>query len=588
MVNYFYKLLSTVLTLILTMSIVSAAQIRASVDRNPIPLGESFRLIIEASGTVDADPDFTELEKTFRILSTGQSSNFSLINGSIKRNKTWTMVLIAENAGAFTIPAINFGKDTSNAVVIKIVDNTSARSTEKNPEIYLEVNVEPKSVYVQQQFIYSIKLFRRIRLGRASISEPVSEKNQAIISKLGDDTDKQVLVDGISYSVLERRYAIFPQKSGELKLAPVIFETQIANRNRRQSFFNMDPFNAQGTTKRLKSKAVSLQIKTIPTEFSKKYPNAAWLPVDDLRINDSWSGDINAFTSGEPMTRTINLVAQNLSAAQLPDIKIETATNMKTYPDVPVVTEHSNGKGLVASKQFKTALLPTGIGNQTLAKIVIPWWNVNTNKIQESILPAATVKVIASDNQTTQDKSKAEELLVTPALNDEAKFNNNSVKEVESTQTDSSQSNLWMIFATVFAILWLATLYLLLSLRAKSRNESVTTDSQVTSKKISTTEIKKSCLENNAKDTSQKLLHWANAQLTKEKLTSLSMLRCYSKDDLSQALLVLEQKLYSKQSEQWDGSHFWSIFNAQPPVLTARKLHKNTSPKLASLYAKYD
>ncbi len=591
MVNYFHKLLSIVLILIFTTSFVSAAQIRASVDRNPIPVGESFRLIIETSGSVDDEPDFTGLKKNFRVLSTGQSSNFSLINGSITRNKTWTMVLIAEQAGNFTIPAIKFGKDQSNTIAIKITDNASSQASEKNPEIYLEVSVEPKSVYVQQQLIYSIKLFRRIRLGSASLSEPASENNQAIITKIGNDSDRQVTVDGIAYSVLERRYAIFPQKSGELKIAPVIFETQISNNNRRRSFFNMDPFNSQGTVKRLKSKVVMVQVKSIPAEFTKKYPNAAWLPVADLRISESWSGDVKAFKSGEPMTRTINLMAQNLTAAQLPDIKIDVSKNMKAYPDVPEVSESSNGKGLVASKQFKTALLPTEVGNQTLAKISIPWWDINSNKIQESILPAVTVTVIPSENQEQGDQMQDSNLkLAKPAASENKRVSaaTNAIVTAASSQSNNGSSRWWIIFTVVFALMWLVTVYLLLNLRAKMRHERVLSDTQKTTMAVSPAEIKKACLENNAKAVSQKLLLWANAQTSSDKFTSLSSLRAYSELELSQAIAELEQNLYSKKSTGWDGSHFWSLFNAKPPVFFTTKNHKNTSQKLAPLYAKYD
>ncbi len=592
MVNYFIKLLSIVLILVFTTTVVSAAQIRALVDRNPIPVGESFRLIIEASGSVDDEPDFTELEKVFRVLSTGQSSNFSLINGSITRNKTWTMVLIAEQAGNFTIPAINFGKDKSKTIAIKIIDNASSQNSEKNPEIYLEVSIESKSVYVQQQLIYSIKLFRRIRLGSASLSEPTSENNQAVITKVGNDRDKQVTVDGIAYSVLERRYAIFPQKSGELKIAPVIFETQL-NNNRRRSFFNMDPFNSQGTVKRLKSKAVTVQVKSIPAEFTKKYPDAAWLPVADLRISESWSGDVKSFKSGEPMTRTINLRAQNLTAAQLPDIKIDVTKNMKAYPDVPEVSESSNSKGLVASKQFKTALLPTATGNQTLAKITIPWWNVNSNKIQEAILPAVTVTVVPSENQLQDNQTQDSSLKLAnkPAIADNniaMKTNNEAARASDSTQSTTGQSHWWFIFTIIFALMWLITVYLLLSLRAKVRQELLVSDTQRIEIKVSSAEIKKACLENNAKVVSEKLLQWANSQTNSDKFTSLSSLRAYSETELSQAIMLLEQNLYSNKPTEWDGSRFWNIFNAQPPEFFTKKNHKKLSSKLAPLYAKYD
>ena len=48
------------LCLLLSTSTVQAANITASLDRNPAMLDESFRLVLEADGSVDDDPDFAE------------------------------------------------------------------------------------------------------------------------------------------------------------------------------------------------------------------------------------------------------------------------------------------------------------------------------------------------------------------------------------------------------------------------------------------------------------------------------------------------------------------------------------------------
>ncbi|MFV1984512.1 MAG: BatD family protein [Thiohalomonadales bacterium] len=590
MVNYLNKLLGTILVFLFLTRAVIAAEITATVDRNPIPVGESFQFILDARGSIDEDPDFSELNKIFRIISRSQSSNFRLINGSITRNKTWTLVLIGEDPGTYTIPAINFGKDKSEAISIKIVKNTIKQGADQQKDIFLEIDIEPKIAYVQQQIIYSIKLFRRIRLSNASLSEPVSENNQAIITKLGDDTDKKIAINGIAYSVLERRYAIFPQKSGKLKISPVNFETQIVNNTRQRLFSNMDPFSARTSIKRLKSKAIEIQVKGIPVEFTNKYPDASWLPVDSLTITEAWSGDISKFKSGEPMTRTISLTAQNLTAAQLPDIKFNTPKNIKTYPDVPVITEQNNNKGLIANKQFKTALLPTKIGKHKLSKIVIPWWNTNTNSIEESSLPAQIINVGATSNQSENNKLDLNTDLLKQQVTTSTKEQDKSLEINSPGNNLSEQSSplMWIIFSAIFALLWLITIYLFLKLNAKYKALTVTSDKNTDFSPVSSKEIKNACFENNARACSQLLLAWANNNTESDRFTNLSALLPYTWQGLKIAIEELEQYLYSKKSIEWNGAQLWQAFKTKPPAFTIENNQNSSDPSLASLYAKYD
>ncbi len=596
MVNFLHKIVGIFILSAILITTANAVEITAVVDRNPIPVGESFRFILEANGSVDEDPDFTELHNKFRVLSTSQSSNLSFINGSMTKTKTWIMVLIADKPGSFIIPEINFGQDKSDAIAITVSDTVTTQDSEQSRDIYLEVNVEPKSVYVQQQVIYSIKLFRRIQIANASLSEPVSENNQAIITKLGKDTDKRVVVDGVAYSVLERRYAIFPQKSGKLKIPSITFQTQIVSNQRQRSFFNMDPFNSRGTIKQLQTKPVEIDVKGIPIEFTQKYPNAAWLPVDSLTISETWSGDVNSFVSGEPMTRTISLTAQNLTAAQLPEVKFAAPKTIKLYPDVPETAERDNPLGLIASKRFKTALMPTKVGQQELAEIVIPWWDTKSNSIQESKLPAKTITVIAS---STSDDALNSNQSPEPNL----RIDDNeavALQEVDSNKSLNLDGNSgaqqvvswwWIIACSVLALLWLVTLYLLVQLRAKMTLSESLASSNVTPvafKSISTKQIKEACLNNNARDCSSLLLQWANAKTQSTQFTNISALRAFSAPELILALDKLESCLYQRNASDWDGSLLWSAFNLQPPSFTLKSQKKGSTPSLNSLYAQYD
>ena len=146
------------IVLLIAYSNIYAANITAKLDINPVLVTDTFHLTYTASGSVDDDPDFSPIKADFELLGTQQSSNMSMVNGSISRSKAWTLTLIAKTTGIFTIPAISFGSDQApkiNVVVKAIPTSTSATP---NHNFILEVEPSQKSGYIQQQFLITVRL----------------------------------------------------------------------------------------------------------------------------------------------------------------------------------------------------------------------------------------------------------------------------------------------------------------------------------------------------------------------------------------------------------------------------------------------
>ncbi len=90
-----------------------AADINVHLSQNPVALGDSFQLIFKAVGSPDGEPDFSPLEQNFEILGRSQNQSIQMINGNVTRQTNWALMLMAKNNGAFQIPAIRFGSDSS-------------------------------------------------------------------------------------------------------------------------------------------------------------------------------------------------------------------------------------------------------------------------------------------------------------------------------------------------------------------------------------------------------------------------------------------------------------------------------------------
>ena len=299
--------LTVFLTLVFTTSLFAvnsqAATITVTTDRDTVGLNESFMMIFESKGSVDGDPDFSPLNKDFQILSRNSSSNMSIVNGKISISKKWQLTVLARRAGKIPIPAVGFGSDRSQVSSVNVDSGKSSSSGLKsNRDIFIEVDVDPLSPYVQSEVIYTIRLFLSVATSNASLSEPGISGTNAVIERLGEDRNFQTNRKGKRYNVVERRYAIYPQVSGSMTIEPVMFQGQI-NRN---AFSRFDPFGPQAKTLIERSAPVTLEVKTVPEQF----PTGYWIPAKKLTLTESWPQDPPQFQVGEPLTRTLTLMAE--------------------------------------------------------------------------------------------------------------------------------------------------------------------------------------------------------------------------------------------------------------------------------------
>jgi hypothetical protein len=374
--------------LLLCGTLVQAANISVTTDRDPVSLNESFTITFESDGRVDDDPDFSVLEQDFRILSQQQSTNMSIMNGRVSNSHTWQLTVMPQRAGRLTIPAVSFGSDASPPVTIRVESGASGSNPQSASDqgVFLEVEVDETRPYVQAQAIYTVRLFLAINVANASLTEPAVPSGAAVIQKIGDDTRYQTTRNGRRYDVIERSYALFPQTSGMLNVEPVAFQAQPASRN--GFFFN--PFDAGGRTIYIQSDRITLEVQPIPAGFK----GANWLPAADVKLSESWSEDPAQFTVGQPITRTLTLSAAGQTASQLPELPRWDQSALRQYPDQPSLNDQVTAKGVTGQRIEKIAIIPNQPGKYTLPAIEVPWWNLQTEKQEVARLPEHEIEVL--------------------------------------------------------------------------------------------------------------------------------------------------------------------------------------------------
>jgi len=540
---------------LLMMPMAWSATIEVQVDRNVIEEGESINVQFSSKQGIDGDPDFTPLKRDFNVHSPNRSYSMSFINGKLSRSTSWTITLVPRRTGIFQIPAIHFGKDSSPPLRVQVKPASLSKNDASDQLFILEVDVDKHNVYVQSQIILSVKIYHAVGLINASMSEINLDDSDAIVEKLGDDLSYDKRMKDRLYKVFEKRYAIFPQKSGKLIIDPVVFEGQYAS-TRQPARRTWPGISLPRATeiKRLQSKAIEIKIKPVPSSFK-----GEWVPANKVTLSDEWSDRKAEFVVGEPITRIISLVVNGVLSTQIPQIQINDIANMKQYTDQPVLENKSSVNGVVGMRRESIALIPTVAGEFTLPAIEVPWWNIKKGKREIARIRPQVIMVAEAPNASIFTPPQTPNIEQQDIETETDLTTDNS--DFLSIFGDKNNQYLLLIILSLLAG-WILTI---LAWWYTDKNHSNNAKIPAIEDNYHTKHIKKNLLaacKSNDKDTcKQLLLNWGKNRFPVEAPNSLGQLGIFCGDPLKSQLAILNSALYDGgTNDKWDGKPLSEAF----------------------------
>ena len=421
---------STLIVFLLTLLLSTAAyadvnSLEATIDRNPVMLDEAIRLTVTADGSADRDAfDSSPLLKDFVVGRTSVSSQTSIVNFDTKRTTVWTTTLFPRKEGMFTIPSLTIEGKSTKPIQVKVIPVQEQSNVAR--DYFVTTDIDVKEAYLNQQLLYTVKLFLSSNIERGSLQAP--EMQNAEITQLGEDKQYTDIVNGRRYQIIERQFAVVPQASGEFTLRGPIFtgEVMAANTNQRFGFFNRtQQINRVGPD-------ITVNIKPIPQGID--YP---WLPSAMVRVDEEWpQGD--SFVAGEPVTRIVTLTALGVVEEQLPDIPEFYPPNFKLYPDQSNTTTVEKDQSLISQRQTSLAIIPTQPGNFVLPEITIPWFNTLTQQTEYATIPARSITVAPASGANNANTPNS---LDTPSMSSASNEDIQNDIPSTATQPNASASN---------------------------------------------------------------------------------------------------------------------------------------------------
>ncbi len=384
-----------------------SANFTASVNRNPIEVGEHIQVTFKVDKT-DVSNFKAPLFKGFTIMmGPSQSSYTQIINGKVSQSFSYTYVLRAEAPGTYTIPSaeIKSGGETLRSNSIQITVNKASPKSQQQAQqqqgqqsqqgqaqsnskdidkqaheiiaknLFMKLNVNKSSAYKGEPVYATYKLYVNPELNLINISAPKMPvyngfwSQEIDISQVNFTTTE--IINGVRYKVADlKKVLLFPQQTGDLVVEPLEMEFTVRLRTQSQRSRSRDPFfddffddpfssgfrdfkyNGRSETRKVNVKALP---EPIPAEFGNAvgtYKFTASIDKNKLKTNEPVSLKFNISGSG------------NLKLVQAPIINLPSDIE-QFEPKIDDKISFSP-EGMSGEKTYEYIIIPRNPGQFTI------------------------------------------------------------------------------------------------------------------------------------------------------------------------------------------------------------------------------
>lgn len=443
----------TLFVFVLLPILLFSAEFSASISQKNISLGESFALDLTLKdASAQGSPLIDALKKSFTIHSQQQTSSTSIINGHVSSSLMWTFILQPQQEGDILIPAIEI--HTSKGVLttdpIKITVSQEAITSPETEDILLTTEISTHNPYKNEPFFLTITLQSKIDL--ININMPKFSIEDAIVEQNGEPLIEKSAIGRTKFNTVTFSYLITPLNAGTLHIPAISIEGAIPVKRKTQSNSFFNPIFVMSAFDRPQSfikRSTPLTLNVRPSVIGMN----PWLPARHLTIEESWD-PTQKLEVGEPLTRSIKIVADGILCSQLPDLNESenpvSHSHFKIYTDKPLMGNEIKKNTIHSYRLEQYTLIPQQSGNLTLPEIALEWWDITKNKKALAFLPSRNLEIEPKIHSEKNELSRTN-------------TQDQSVIAAESDSPNQKDSLLYGLIATlaillITAAIWVAVL----------------------------------------------------------------------------------------------------------------------------------
>ena len=565
-----------------TFALPALASVTASLDSDHVGSGQTVRLQLQHDGTTDSEPDLGPLRQDFDVLGSSSGSNVQIINGHMSSQTQVTVLLSPRHDGKIRIPPLQWDGQQTAALELTVGGSGNTASGQPGPtsgnssHIFLTATLDQKQPYVQAADVLTVRLYADQPIFQASLDLPAS--SDVLVKQLGKDQQSTELRNGRSYQVVERKYLLFPQRSGTLSLDGPVLDAQVqatgGNDPAFGNIFGQMPLAGMlNATRpiRVHGKTITLNVLKRPAAAT----GANWLPAQNVTLRETWRPDSGAIHVGDPVTRHLHLTALGLTGAQLPDLGslMQVPDGIKTYPDQSTAKDAIQGDTVLGTRDQDIALIASRPGRFELPEVKLNWWDTVHDVQHQVTLPARILDILPAAGGANAAT------LPPPANTVQSKQPDLAAQTGAPAQVQQNARPMqWILLSAALALLWLGTAsgWWYTRRRASPPRPGKVRDTgsaEVPSSAAAFKEFRSACLNNNPHAARKNLLAWAASAWPANPPAGLNELsRRLGGAELIEELRQLDRACYT--DDTWHGSFLAKLLPAPPkPASSVENRH---------------
>jgi tetratricopeptide (TPR) repeat protein len=322
---------------------VAAAEVslEASVEQNPLIVGDSTVLTLEFSGSRNVPvPDLGNLDG-FSAQYLGPSTQVSIVNGQVSASVSHRFRLVAQRAGRFSLGPFRVeyeGKTyTSNRIRLRVLKQTQASTAGRNlprprglDQLRLAVVPEKTEVYVGERIPIQIKLY----VGNVRVDDlqyPEMNSDAIVLDKLEQPARRSEILEGRRWQTLLFDTEMTALRPGEIDIpATMAMSVLTTRRGRGNALF--DQFFGQTARRQVQVRAapVHLTVRPLPEAGRPAHFSGAV-----GRFDFTLSAKPTTVAVGDPVTVEMRVSGKgNLSGVEAP--ALPAGERFRTYDPTQV------------------------------------------------------------------------------------------------------------------------------------------------------------------------------------------------------------------------------------------------------------
>lgn len=531
----------------------------AKVDRDTISINQEVLLNINTDQVSRlSSRDMQALQKDFQITNRYSSYSFSMVNGRFKKSNEIGLYLRPKATGIFQIPSLQLGNDTTPAIEITVTQNAGNAAVGSNGstlESFIETGFDKNNVYVQEQVLLSYRFYSPYTILESKTSKlAIENTNSYFLDKL--EYTKEV--NGSQYYVHEYRFALFPQRSGEINIPATKIAAVINTPGRNNSGFYQLNFGEKIT---LSSPEAMLSVKAIPNNLKH-----SWLPAKHVNISEDWSQNLSDVRVGDTLTRYIDINLEGVLPEHLPDLQFDDIPNLKIYPDSADKIQGTSSDGVTTQYSQTINVIATEAGQYTLPAIAIHWWDSEQDALVSSTLPEQKINVLDAQGNSVNRQFTTPNA---PALTPDAPTNNTTQPSAtENTADDGGTSFAWLKWLFILAGMSLfAVLAGFIYTQNKKKMIGQSKQSAETLLENAFANIEQANAEQDYSGIQQALRDWAQLQWPNADILSISDIEDHVQEQFKN---VVGEEIQQLQKKMYSAAQIDSSWNASLLIQTLK------------------